>query len=979
MFLSSPALLRTDAEVKKANELKILEMPDILAWKNIRAQVLSKDGKWFAYRLTPNEGDSELVARSTTGEKEYKFPVGKAPFYSFSGKGQVEFTGDSKWLAFKIYPTDKELIKLKKKKKKAHNKIGLLNLKTGKKQEIEKVKSFSFSNKNPGWIGLHKYAEDSKPGKDKRRGSDLILLELASGKEFNIGNVSEFAFDEEGNWLVWLIDAAGKSGNSIVLRSMKTGRVLSLDSGKYDYKKLNWTEKGDAFAVLKGEEDKDFEDKLYRVIGFKDLHKKSPVKIEYDPQEDKTFPAGMTISPNRAPEWTEDLDAVLFGINKVKEKEKKGDKEKKIKQEKQKDKPADKAEKDKGKEAEKKKEVEEKEKKEPGKTGMKKKKGEDEELAGVVIWHWKDKRLQSQQQKEEMRDKNFSFLSIYRVKEKKFIRLADEKMRQVNPAPRHRCAVGIDETPYKLKGDLDGRRYEDIYAVDLKTGSKKLAVKKCRWIFAPSFTGTHFLYYKDGHFHTYDMVRGKSFNITENLPVSFIDEGNDENVKDPPTYPVGWEKQGKFVLLYDNWDVWKVPVHGGTGTNLTVDGRKNRVRYQRRYRLDPEEKGIDLSKPQYFRMYGEWTKKSGIARIEKGKPGAETLLWDDAAFGGLLKAEKAPLFLYTKQSYKEYADYYAAGPLLRSGKTITDANPQQKEFRWSAGARLVDYTSKQGDKLQAALFLPAGYEEGKSYPTVVYIYEKLSQRLHSYYAPRASGFNKSVYTNRGYAVLMPDITYKINDPGLSSVWCVVPAVEAAVKTGIVDKERVGIQGHSWGGYQTAFLITQTDTFKAAVAGAPLTNMISMYSSIYWNIGIPNQPLLESGQGRFYGGFWDNLDAYTRNSPVYYAHKVNTPLLLLHNDKDGAVDWNQGIEYFNALRQLQKPVVMLQYKGENHGLRKPENRRDYTVRMRQFFDHYLMGKPAPKWYTEGVSHLDHKDHIKELTELQKRKAVGDRSR
>jgi dipeptidyl aminopeptidase/acylaminoacyl peptidase len=610
---------------------------------------------------------------------------------------------------------------------------------------------------------------------------------------------------------------------------------------------------------------------------------------------------------------------------------------------------------------------------------MNNKKKNDEDLAGVVIWHWKDKRLQSQQQKEEKKDKDFSFLSIYRVKEKKFIRLADEKMRQVTPAPKFRFAIGIDKTPYELKSDLDGRRYYDIYAVDLKTGAKKLAVEKCRWFYDPSFTGSHFLYYKDGHFHTYQMESGKSFNITENLPVSFIDKKNDVNIKNPPIWPIGWEKQGKFVLLYDNWDVWQVPVHGGKGINLTVDGRKSRVRYQRRYQLDPEEKGIDLSKPQYFSAYGEWTKKSGIVRLKNGRAGAEKLLWGDARFGSLMKAGNAAVFFYTKQTYKDYPDFYAAGPLLRAGKKITAANPQQKDFRWSAGVRLIDYTSEQGDKLQAALFLPAGYEAGKSYPTVVYIYEKLSQRLHYYFAPRAAGFNKSLYTNRGYAVLMPDITYKVDDPGLSSVRCVVPAVEAAVKTGIVDKERVGITGHSWGGYQTAFLITRTDTFKAAVAGAALTNMISMYSSIYWNIGVANQSIFESGQGRFSGGFWDNLDAYTRNSPVYYAHKVNTPLLLLHNDEDGAVDWNQGIEYFNALRQLQKPVVMLQYKGENHGLRKPENRRDYTVRMQQFFDHYLMGKPAPRWYTAGVSHLDHEDHIKELAKLQKRKKKEEKAK
>ncbi len=283
---------------------------------------------------------------------------------------------------------------------------------------------------------------------------------------------------------------------------------------------------------------------------------------------------------------------------------------------------------------------------------------------------------------------------------------------------------------------------------------------------------------------------------------------------------------------------------------------------------------------------------------------------------------------------------------------------------------LVDYQSAKGDKLQAALFLPANYEKGKNYPTIVYIYEKLSQSLNRYFTPYANGFNKSFYTSNGYAVLMPDIVYKVNDPGMSAVWCVVPALEAAIATGVVDRAKAGLQGHSWGGYQTAFLVTQTEAFAAAVAGAPLTNMISMYSSIYWNTGSANQPIFESSQGRFSGGYWENLDAYTRNSPVFFAPKVTTPLIILHNDQDGAVTWNQGIEYFNTLRRLKKPVVMLEYVGENHGLQKAANQKDYTVRMKEFFDHYLQGKPAPKWLEEGIPYIKIKDYLKEKVKEKK---------
>jgi dipeptidyl aminopeptidase/acylaminoacyl peptidase len=211
---------------------------------------------------------------------------------------------------------------------------------------------------------------------------------------------------------------------------------------------------------------------------------------------------------------------------------------------------------------------------------------------------------------------------------------------------------------------------------------------------------------------------------------------------------------------------------------------------------------------------------------------------------------------------------------------------------------------------------------------------------------------------------MTDITYKVNDPGMSAVWCMVPAVRAAIATGIVDPKHVGITGHSWGGYQTSHLITQTDIFAAAVAGAPLTDMVSMYSLIYKNTGGGNGAIFESSQGRFRGGFWDNWEAYYRNSPVFFAKNVKTPLLLLHNDRDGAVDFTQGVEFYNTLRRLGKPVIMLQYVGENHNLRRPPNQRDYTVRMKEFFDHYLMGAPAPEWMLKGIPRLKMDEHLKE---------------
>jgi dipeptidyl aminopeptidase/acylaminoacyl peptidase len=339
---------------------------------------------------------------------------------------------------------------------------------------------------------------------------------------------------------------------------------------------------------------------------------------------------------------------------------------------------------------------------------------------------------------------------------------------------------------------------------------------------------------------------------------------------------MGWSKDGSAILLTDGWDVFKVPTHGGAAVNLTVDGLKTGKHYQRRYVFDPKERGVDLSKPLYFATYGEWTKKEGLARVDARRAGATNLVFEDAKLN-FAKARDADTFIFTRQTYVDFPNYYLANATFGSEKQLTDANPQQRQIAWSSGARLVDYTSAKGDKLQGALYLPANYQPGKKYPMLVMIYEKLSQNLHAYAAPNETRApNPTLFTSKGYAAFYPDIVYKLNDPGMSAVWSVVPAVKAAIATGIVDSANVGLWGHSWGGYQTAFLVTQTNIFKSAIAGAPLTDMVSMYSSIYWNTGGTNQGIFESSQGRFTGNFTDNTEAYIRNSPVFQAKNVKTP-------------------------------------------------------------------------------------------------------
>jgi len=952
-FFAAGLLSSQAAEAQRA-----MQLPDILAWKRIQTPLVSGDGQWFVYKLTPGEGNSEVVIRNLKDGKEQRFAIGQLPEPAAGGgRGgapaaprDLAISADSKWVAFLVHPGEKETRALRKQRKPVEDKLLLIDLATGSKKEFERVRRFAFAGERGGAIAIHRdrpapatpagnganaappQGRNNNNNEDRPQGSDLIVLDLASGVEMNVGNVSDFAFDKKGDRLAWIIDAQDKEGNGVAVRNMETGAVLPLDSAAATYKGLTWTDKGDGLATLRGVDDKAWQDKLYSLVAFRNFSS-TPETIVFDPAKDSSFPQGMSISPNRNPYWMDDLGAVAFGIHEIRPK-----------------------------------------KAEEGGRGARNADSEEPE-PDMTIWNWKDGRLPPMQEVQENRDKDFSFLCIYRPAEKKFLRLADDTVRQVTADAAYKYGVGIDVRAYEREGNLDGQRYEDVYAVNLETGERKLALKKARWVEATSPDGTHFLYYDDGAFYTFDMGTGQSYNVSKQLPSVFYNTEDDHNVVKPPTRPVGWTKDSKAVLLSDGWDIWKAPVHGGAGVNLTGNGKNEKIRYRTPYRLDPEEKGFDLTQPLYIGAYGEWTKKGGIGVVDASRPGIRMLHWDDAHYQTLEKARHADVYLYTRETEQDFPNFYLADASLGSGQRVTDANPQQKDFLWSKGVKIVDYTSDKGDKLQGALYLPAKYEPGKSYPAIVYIYEKLSDLANHYQQPTFNGFNTAFYTSNGYAVLTPDIVYKINDPGMSAVWCVLPALKAAEATGIVDPKRVGLHGGSWGGYQTTFLITQTNVFHAAFARAPLTDMIAMYNAMYWNTGSANQPIFESSQGRFTSGPWDNLEAYQRNSPEYHAKNVNTPFVMMHNDKDGAVDWTQGIEFFNTLRRLNKPVAMLSYKGENHNLRKPENMKDYTVRMKEFFDYELLDRQPPKWWTDGVPVLKMKDELEQRQNLVKPAVTG----
>ncbi len=952
----------------QAQDTRPMSWKDVATWKSMPNSgfKLSPDGQWMAYVLTGIETDGELILQKVADPASKKaFPLGAATFASF------EFSDNSQWIAFKEFPkfTEKQANE-KAKGKPLKEKLHLIQLGSGDKKTFEGISSFNFT----GEAATHLLITLPKEGTGEAKGSDLLIYHLATGKSQNLGNIREHAVNKAGTHLAYAVDAANSQGNGLYLLTLASNSVSVLDSDEAGYQSINWTEKGDAFAALKFKKDKKYTQEKGAVLGIKNLS--SPQITLYEPAKDSTsFDSRYTISPNRRPLWSDDLSRLFYGIHPLVLAEKVSPK-KEVNQDSLRQAEVVSLEKIKADSTIKSVSDLQKAIAKLNTGASPEKKASDAKKPEMTIWHWNDERLQSRQQVMEGMDKNFSFWAMYDVVGKKHTPLQDSTFLELNLLPNQHYALGADQQAYELDNNLNGQTYKDYYLVDLKSGTKTLLFEK---FYQPSFAsiprastdGKKLLYGKDGHFHVYDIATKTHSNLTEKLPVSFVDVEDDHNVVKPLYNPLGWSSDSRYALIRDGWDIWQIPLSAKeTPLNLTQNGKDQKIRYQYRVNLDSDEKGIDLTKTVYLRIYGERTKKSGYATLAPAKAGltagAKVLRWEDANIQGLSKAKKAAVLTFTRENANQPTQVFLTDATLSTSKQLTENTPDAGKYAWSAGVKLVDYVTTKGDSLQAALILPAGYVEGKQYPTVVYYYEKLSQTLHNWSNPAYSGtgWSPSVYTSNGYAVLIPDIVYKMDDPGMSAVWAVLPAVDAAIQTGVIDPNKMGLHGHSWGGYQTSFLITQTNRFKAAAAGAPLTNMISMYDLIYWNSGSGNMSIFEASQGRFLGGPWENWEAYERNSPIYHVKNVQTPLLMLHNDKDGAVDFTQGIEYYNALRRLKKPVIMVQYLGENHGLGKLENRKDYAVRMLEFFDHHLKGMPAPSWMENGVPRLKLGDHLDE---------------
>ncbi|MDD4599007.1 MAG: prolyl oligopeptidase family serine peptidase [Lentimicrobiaceae bacterium] len=585
----------------------------------------------------------------------------------------------------------------------------------------------------------------------------------------------------------------------------------------------------------------------------------------------------------------------------------------------------------------------------------------DDEKAKVDVWSYNDPKLQSQQLKELESDKKKTFLSVYNLKEKKITLLGNDSIDYVDAGFRGdgTMALGYANSPYQLQSSWTGRRLRDIYLIDKLSGNRKLLLKAHEGPVSLSNNGKYLAWYalSDSLWHTMTIKDGKQ--TTHKVKnINFYDELNDVPGLPGPEGYAGWTKDERYFIVYDRFDLWSLSPDGKQEpVNITLgNGREKKIKF-RNLRINNEVPYIGLESGELLlRSFNEKTKESGYYLANK-ITAPQLLIEADAKFSSPVKARDTSIVVWSKSDFTQYPDLWLSDLTFRNAKKISHANPQQGRYLWGS-VSIYQWISTGGDTLDGLLYTPENFDKDEKYPLLIYFYEKYSNDIHQHYIPKPSRsiISPTYCTSNGYVVLIPDISYINGYPGQSAYNAVVSGALSLISDGFIDKERIGIQGQSWGGYQVAWLVTRTNLFRAAMAGAPVSNMTSAYGGIRWESGMVRQFQYESGQSRIGATLWERPDLYIENSPLFRADQVETPLLIMANDGDGAVPWYQGIELFTALRRLQKPVWMLNYNGDEHNLKQRANMKDLDRRMMQFFDHYLKEAPAPEWMKTGVPAL-----------------------
>lgn len=924
-----------------ANDLKVLGVEDIMHFRGISEATINDDGTWVTYLSKPDRGDGEAVAVRISDKKMFRVERGS----------QIAVSADGKWIAALVKPSVIELEKAgkdKKKKEKLTARLVVIRVKGNKRETIEKVKSFAFSHGGK-WLAIHKAfvaekanEEKAAEGSEKKKpkagkkppGTTLHLRQLGTDNSKTIDHVASYEFAPKKPFLAYVVAEEEGNGNAIFglsLLSAETNGNRLLAGKHFSFPKMAFSENGNRLAFLVGEPEApepEEADSQETAEESKAPSKKPTINarhslhwVQTDSLKTQTLDtsrANYYVAKTTNLGWSKDEKRLFFGF-----------------------KP----------------DVDIKTKKEKPKAFSEENYWSPERIladTGLDVWHGDDLFIKTYDKTNWKRLSRQDHLAVYHLDQNTWTALADSVVPFARATNHQHTITLTSDLPYRRASTWTGQ-VRDLWYGDLADGTKyKIAEGiKTSTRGEESPNGRYVVFYKEGHYHLYDHQNQTTQNLTQDLPVPMENEDYDYPRAVPGYGVAGWMNDNSAFFLYDKFDIWVMPIDGRKPFMLTDgDGRKRNVIY-RMVRTNPDQEAFEPNQSLLLSAYYDLEKLSGFYAANTSQKGVRLLVEGKKRFRFIAKAKDANRMLFTREDFKEFPDLWVADLNLKKPKKLTDENPQIKDFAWGT-PELVSWSSTDGTPMQGVLIKPANYQPGKKYPVLVYYYRFFSQRMYHFNQMAVNHRpNFPLYTSNGYAVFLPDIRFQIGLPGPAAVKCLVPGVQKIIDMGIADPDAIGLHGHSWSGYQTAFVITQTNIFKAAVAGAPVSNMTSAYSGIRLGSGLARQFQYEKTQSRIGGSMWEKRDLYIENSPVFFADRIETPLLIQFGDIDEAVPWQQGIELYLAMRRLDKDVVFLQYRDEPHHLKKYPNKLDYTLKMKEYFDHYLKGEPAKEWITKGV--------------------------
>ncbi|MFN8206540.1 MAG: prolyl oligopeptidase family serine peptidase [Bacteroidales bacterium] len=918
IFFSWLALFNLAAQQKRA-----ISHADYDSWNEIRSAQLSAQGKWVCYEKNPQQGDGWLfIYNVVTGETD-SVPRGY----------DARFAATEEFLVFKIKPGYQQTRKARLAKKKPEempaDSLGIILLAKDSFLKLPQVKSYLLPEKQGNWLALslQKELTEMKPKdsvsivdssrkamlkKDKPEGTPMLLFNPVTGSSKRFERVTEVAAGENKSVFGWISSVEDSLQHFRVdFFDPVTGSTHEILNGPGKALSVVVSGNGSHLAFLFSADTAN--SKIYSLYKFNLAKNKLELLVEKDC---KDLPTGWVCSENFKPWFSEDESRLFFGYSHRPEAE-------------QKDTLT------------------------------------DDEKSSVDVWHWNDPLIQSQQKYNLDRDKKKSLISLVETGSGKIILLADSSMEDVALPYKGMGPWALASTadPYLVATTWKSEEDRDYALLNMKDGKRTPLLTAFDGPVRISPAGKYALWYDpaDSNWYTRAIPDGKIIALTGALGIPFYNELNDLPVPASDYGVMGWTEKDQLVFLYDRYDIWGFDPSGKEPPlNLTSGAGRKFKRVYRYLRTDPDENHISQGKRLLFTVFNEENKQLGIAGLNDLHPAEPAdLLIDSKRFTFRGKAEKAEVFLWTREDFNEFPDLHVSLSDLKSLKKISRGNPLKDSLYWGT-VKLVQWSSFAGKKLEGLLYLPENLDTSKSYPMLVYFYERNSDLLYSWSnpSPSRSTINRPYCVSNGYVVFVPDITYETGYPGRSAYDAVVSGTMAMLaQFPFIDKTRLGMNGQSWGGYQVAWLVTRTDLFKCAIAGAPVSNMTSAYGGIRWESGKSRMFQYEEAQSRIGGTLWDKPLLYLENSPLFSVNTIHTPLLIMHNDADGAVPWYQGIELYMALRRLQKPCWMLSYNNEQHNLTRRANMMDLSIRMMQFYDHYLQDKPMPEWMSKGIPAMD----------------------